>query len=262
MTDPADGERQMRPVPPQNLTMRSGAATGADSSSSPTDMDCAPPYNMKQMEIPHSKRREWRCEVFKVHSRPLNLVSRYGVKPGLTSRQLLGLRSGQHTIPSCATTRQEHQIRLRRSEVEPGYLLCKLPGDVTAPEFGVCPHTRTIHGVGSPTAQRRASDDDANARAKAFSAAIRDGTGSAVGDADGAPGWGRFQSTRFTDANGSSTPKNREAYARARAPSGCHPEDRRTSHAEAKAAAERAAAERAAAAVALRRGMEAVRVAV
>jgi hypothetical protein len=77
--------------------MRSGAATGADSSSSPTDMDCAPPYNMKQMEIPHSKRREWRCEVFKVHSRPLNLVSRYGVKPGLTSRQLLGLRSGQHT---------------------------------------------------------------------------------------------------------------------------------------------------------------------
>ena len=133
---------------------------------------------------------------------------------------------------------------------------------MTAPEFGVCPHTRTIHGVGSPTAQRRASDDDANARAKAFSAAIRDGTVSAVGDADGAPGWGRFQSTRFTDANGSSTPKNREAYARARAPSGCHPEDRRTSHAEAKAAAERAAAERAAAAVALRRGMEAVRVAV
>jgi hypothetical protein len=34
---------------------------------------------MKQMEIPHSKRREWRCDVFKVHSRPLNLVSRYGV---------------------------------------------------------------------------------------------------------------------------------------------------------------------------------------
>ena len=161
--------------------------------------------------------------MFKVHSRPLNLVSRYGVKPGLTSRQLLGLRSGQHTIPSCATTRQEHRIRLRRSEVEPGYLLCKLPGDVTAPEFGVCPHTRTIHGVGSPTAQRRASDDDANARAKAFSAAIQDRTVSAVGDADGAPGWGRFQSTRFTDANGSSTTeqKNREACARARAPSGC-----------------------------------------
>ena len=57
----------------------------------------------------------------------------------------------------------------------------------------------------APPRQRRASDDDANARAKAFSAAIRDGTGSAVGDADGAPGWGRFQSTRFTDANGSST---------------------------------------------------------
>ena len=41
-----------------------------------------------------------------------------------------------------ATTRQEHPIRLRRSEVEPGYLLCRLPGKVTAPEFGVCPHTR------------------------------------------------------------------------------------------------------------------------
>ena len=52
----------------------------------------------------------------------------------------------------------------------------------------------------------KSSDDDANARGKApFSAAIRDGTGSAVGDADGVPGWGRFQSTRFTDANGSST---------------------------------------------------------
>jgi hypothetical protein len=102
VTDLADGERQMRPVPPHNLTMRSGAATGADNSSSPTDMDCAPPYNKKlpvpgKMEIPHSKRRERRCEVFKVHSRPLNLVSRYGVKPGLTSRQLFGLRSG-HTI--------------------------------------------------------------------------------------------------------------------------------------------------------------------
>ena len=68
----------------------------------------------------------------------------------------------------------------------------------------------------APPRQRRASDD-ANARAKAFSAAIRDRTGSAVGDADGAPGWGRFQSTRFTDANGSSTTeqKNREACARA-----------------------------------------------
>jgi hypothetical protein len=41
-----------------------------------------------------------------------------------------------------ATTRQEHPIRLRRSEVEPGYLLCRLPGNVTALEFGVCPHTR------------------------------------------------------------------------------------------------------------------------
>ena len=69
----------------------------------------------------------------------------------------------------------------------------------------------------APPRQRRASNDDANARAKAFSAAIRDGTGSAVGDADGAPGWGRFQSTRFTDANGSSTTEqnNREACARA-----------------------------------------------
>ena len=57
----------------------------------------------------------------------------------------------------------------------------------------------------APPRQRRASNDDANARATAFSAAIRDGTGSAVGDADGAPGWGRFPSTRFTDANGSST---------------------------------------------------------
>ena len=102
MTDPADGERQMRPVPPQNLTMRSGAATGADSSSSPTDMDCAPPYNMKQMEIPHSKRREWRCEGFEYHSRPFNLVSRYGVKPGLTSRQLFGLRSGHTILPNAS----------------------------------------------------------------------------------------------------------------------------------------------------------------
>ena len=102
MTDPADGERQMRPVPPQNLTMRSGAATGADSSYSPTDMDCAPLYNMKQMEIPHWKRREWRCEVFKVHSRPFNLVSRYGVKPGLTSRQLFGLRSGHTILPNAS----------------------------------------------------------------------------------------------------------------------------------------------------------------
>jgi hypothetical protein len=84
VTDPADVKRQMRPEPPQNLTMRSGAATGADSSSSPTDMDSAPTYNMKQMEIPHSKRREWRCEGFEYHSRPFNLVSRYGVKPGLT----------------------------------------------------------------------------------------------------------------------------------------------------------------------------------
>ena len=92
----------MRPVPPQNLTMRSGAATGADSSSSPTDMDCAPPYNMKQMEIPHSKRREWRCEGFKYHSRPFNLVSRYGVKPGLTSRQLFGLRSGHTILPNAS----------------------------------------------------------------------------------------------------------------------------------------------------------------
>jgi len=67
----------------------------------------------------------------------------------------------------------------------------------------------------APPRQRRAVRR--NARAKAFSAAIRDGTGSAVGDADGAPGWGRFQSTRFTDANGSSTieQKNREACARA-----------------------------------------------
>ena len=92
----------MRPEPPQNLTVRSGAATGADSSSSPTDMDSAPPYNMKQMEIPHSKRREWRCEGFEYHSRPLNLVSRYGVKPGLTSRQLLGLRSGLTILPNAS----------------------------------------------------------------------------------------------------------------------------------------------------------------
>jgi len=112
----------------------------------------------------------------------------------------------------------------------------------------------------APPRQRRASDD-ANARAKAFSAAIRDRTGSAVGDADGAPGWGRFQSTRFTDANGSSTieQKNREACARVLSK---RMSSRGSSHAEAKAAAERAAAERAAAAVALRRGMEAVRVAV
>jgi hypothetical protein len=38
VTDQTDVERQMRPEPPQNLMMRSGAATGADSSSSPTDM--------------------------------------------------------------------------------------------------------------------------------------------------------------------------------------------------------------------------------
>ena len=103
-------------------------------------------------------------------------------------------------------------MRLRRSEVEPGYLLCRLPGNVTAPEFGVCPHTRR----GQPHRASGARSDET--RAKAFSAAIRDGTGSAVDDADGAPGWGRFQSTRFTDANGSSTTeqKNREACARAR----------------------------------------------
>ena len=57
---------------------------------------------MKQMEIPHSKRREWRCEGFEYHSRPFNLVSRYGVKPGLTSRQLLGLRSGLTILPNAS----------------------------------------------------------------------------------------------------------------------------------------------------------------
>ena len=143
------------------------------------------------------------------------IVSEFGVCPPRASTCGAGppyalIHASRYDTPGAPDWR-------RRSEVEPGYLLCKLPGDVTAPEFGVCPHTRTIHGVGSPTAQRRASDDDANARAKAFSAAIRDGTGSAVGDADGAPGWGRFQSTRFTDANGSSTTEqnNREACARA-----------------------------------------------
>jgi hypothetical protein len=119
VADPADVERQMRPEPPQNLTMRSGAATGADSSSSPTDMDSAPPYNMKHMEIPHSKRREWRCEGFEYHSRPLNLVSRYGVKPGLTSRQLLGLRSGLTILPNAsAWSARAHASLLFCSVVE------------------------------------------------------------------------------------------------------------------------------------------------
>jgi len=109
----------MRPEPPQNLTVRSGAATGADSSSSPTDMDSAPPYNMKQMEIPHSKRREWRCEGFEYHSRPFNLVSRYGVKPGLTSRQLLGLRSGLTILPNAsAWSARAHASLLFCSVVE------------------------------------------------------------------------------------------------------------------------------------------------
>jgi len=119
VADPADVERQMRPEPPQNLTVRSGAATGADSSSSPTDMDSAPPYNMKQMEIPHSKRREWRCEGFEYHSRPFNLVSRYGVKPGLTSRQLLGLRSGLTILPNAsAWSARAHASLLFCSVVE------------------------------------------------------------------------------------------------------------------------------------------------
>jgi hypothetical protein len=60
-----------------------------------------------------------------------------------------------------ATTRQEHPIRLRRSEVEPGYLLCRLPGNVTAPEFGACPHTRRgqpHHASGArPTKRARQS---------------------------------------------------------------------------------------------------------
>ena len=59
-------------------------------------------------------------------------------------------------------------------------------------------------------------DHDANAHGKApFASAIRDGTGSAVGDADCAPGWGRFQSTRFTDANGSSTIEQKNLEKRA-----------------------------------------------
>ncbi len=40
--------------------------------------------------------------MFNFHSRLLSLVSRYGVKPGLTSRQLLGLRSGHTILPNAS----------------------------------------------------------------------------------------------------------------------------------------------------------------
>ena len=89
------------------------------------------------------------------------ILSEFGVCPQGQAPVAPVLRTRSYM--QVAATRQEHPIRLRRSEVEPGYLLCRLPGNVTAPEFGVCPHTRR----GQPhTAQRRASDDDANASAK------------------------------------------------------------------------------------------------